>query len=182
MFKTNEGFYDYYNNDGKNVKKALMKTPIDGAKLSSSFGMRKHPILGYNKLHKGTDFSAPIGTPIYAAGNGIIEVLGTNGKYGRYIRIRHNNSYKTAYAHLSKYKKKLSKGIRVNQGDIIGYVGTTGSSTGPHLHYEIIYKNKQINPKSLNLPSGKVLNGDELLLFKKEAKNIYSNFLFTLYE
>ena len=182
IFKTNDGFYDYFNEEGKNVKKSLLKTPIDGAKLSSNYGMRKHPISGFNKLHKGVDFAAPKGTPIYAGGNGIIDYIGRNGSYGKYIRIRHNNEYKTAYAHLSNFKKKLTKGKRVSQGEVIGYVGTTGKSTGPHLHYEILYKNKQINPMKMKLPSGKILTGKELEKFQKNSKNIYAKYLFTLYE
>jgi len=182
LFKTNDGFNEYFNREGKNVKKSLLKTPIDGAQLSSNFGMRKHPILGYNKLHKGVDFAAPNGTPIYAGGNGVIDYLGNNGGYGKYIRIRHNNEYKTAYAHLSSFKKNIFKGKRVNQGDIIGYVGTTGKSTGPHLHYEILYQNKQINPMKMKLPSGKILKGSELKRFKKSVNDIYSNYLFNLYE
>ena len=181
-FKTNDGYVNYFNRKGKNAQKSLMKTPIDGARLSSSFGMRKHPISGYNKMHKGLDFAAPQGTPIYAAGNGVIEYVGKNGGYGKYIRIRHNSSYKTAYAHLSKYKKGIYKGLRVNQGEVIGYVGSTGVSTGPHLHYEVIYMNKQINPKKMNLPSISILKGKELERFKKEMNTIYSNFLFNLYE
>tara|TARA_Y100001970_G_scaffold292770_1_gene435743 strand:- start:4062 stop:5330 length:1269 start_codon:yes stop_codon:yes gene_type:complete len=182
VFKTDEGYIDYFDLKGKNVKKALMKTPIDGARLSSSYGMRKHPISGYNKLHKGVDFAAPKGTPIYAAGNGIVEFVGRNGGYGKYIRIRHNNSYKTAYAHLNNYKKGLHKGLRVNQGDIIGYVGSTGRSTGPHLHYEIIYNGKQINPMKMKLPPSKTLQNEELKRFNLERKKIYSDFLFNLYE
>ena len=181
-FKTDDGFVDYFNRDGKNVKKSILKTPIDGARLSSTFGMRKHPILGYNKMHRGIDFAAPIGTPVYAGGNGVIEYLGNNGSYGKYIRIRHLNGYKTAYAHLSAYKKGLSKGSRVNQGETIAYVGSTGRSTGPHLHYEIIYNNNQINPLKLKLPSGKVLKGKELERFKKSYKTIYANHLNLLYE
>ena len=181
-FITDEGFVDYFNREGKNVKKSILKTPLDGARLSSNFGMRKHPISGYNKMHKGVDFAAPIGTPIYAGGNGVIEFVGNNGGYGKYIRIRHNNEYKTAYAHLSKYKQGISVGKRVNQGDVIGFVGSTGNSTGPHLHYEIIYQNKHINPMKLKLPSGKVLQGDELERFNKEFKVIYANHLNLLYE
>ena len=181
-FITDEGFVDYFNRSGKNVKKSILKTPLDGARLSSSFGMRKHPISGFNKMHKGIDFAAPIGTPIYAGGNGIIEYVGRNGGYGKYIRIRHNNEYKTAYAHLSGYKKGISKGVRVNQGEVIGYVGNTGRSTGPHLHYEIIYQNKQINPLNLKLPSGKILEGDELIRFNKEYKMILANHLNNLFE
>ena len=182
FFKTQDGYLNYFNREGKNAQKALMQTPIDGARLSSSFGMRKHPILGYNKLHKGLDFAAPSGTPIYAAGNGVIEYIGRKGTYGKYIRIRHNGSYKTAYAHMKNFKKGLSKGSRVNQGEIIGYVGSTGRSTGPHLHYEVIYQGKQINPKKMNLPSGKILEGEELENFKNEMNEIYSDYLFTLYE
>ena len=181
-FLTDDGFIDYFNRQGKNVKKSILKTPLDGARISSSFGMRKHPISGFNKMHKGVDFAAPTGTPVYAGGNGIIEVAGINGGYGKYIRIRHNNEYKTAYAHLSSYKKGISEGIRVNQGEVIGYVGSTGRSTGPHLHYEIIYQNKQINPLKLKLPSGKILIGDELLRFEKNYKMILANHLNNLFE
>jgi len=182
QFKTDDGFFDYFNQQGKNVKKSILKTPIDGARLSSNFGMRKHPILGYSKMHKGVDFAAPKGTPVYAGGNGIIEYATYNGGYGKYIRIRHNNAYKTVYAHLLGFQKGVSKGKRVNQGDIIGYVGSTGSSTGPHLHYEILFQNKQINPMKMKLPSGKILSGSELERFKDEAKAIYAKYLFTLYE
>ena len=181
-FLTDEGYTDYFNREGKNVKKSILKTPLDGARISSNFGMRKHPISGFNKMHKGVDFAAPIGTPIYAGGNGVVEYIGYNGGYGKYIRIRHNNDYKTAYAHLSSYKKGISQGVRVNQGDIIGYVGSTGRSTGPHLHYEILFKNKQINPLNLKLPSGKILKGDELKRFNKEHKKIYADHLNLLYE
>ncbi len=181
-FLTDDGYTDYFNRDGKNVKKSILKTPLDGAKISSNFGMRKHPISGYNKMHKGVDFAAPIGTPIYAGGNGIVEFIGNNGGYGKYIRIRHNNEYKTAYAHLSRYEKGISKGVRVSQGETIGYVGSTGNSTGPHLHYEILYQNKHINPLKLKLPSGKILTGKELQRFKNEYKKIYANHLNLLYE
>ena len=159
-----------------------MKTPLDGARISSSYGMRKHPILGYNKKHLGVDFSAPKGTPVYSAGNGVIEFAGRNGGYGNYIRIRHNSSYKTAYAHLNKFNKGISKGVRVNQGQTIAYVGSSGRSTGPHLHYEIIYENKHINPMKIKLPSGKSLKEQELKTFKESSKIIYSNFLFHLFE
>ena len=181
-FVTDDGYVDYFNKEGKNVKKSILKTPIDGAKLSSTYGMRMHPILGYNKMHRGTDFAAPKGTPVYAGGNGIIEFVGRNGSYGKYIRIRHNNEYKTAYAHLNGFNKGISKGVRVNQGQVIGFVGSTGRSTGPHLHYEIIFQDKQINPLKLKLPSGKILDGDELERFKKAYKVIYANHLNTLYE
>ena len=181
-FITDDGYVDYFNREGKNVKKSILKTPLDGARISSNFGMRKHPISGFNKMHKGVDFAAPTGTPIYAGGNGIVEYVGRNGGYGKYIRIRHNNGYKTAYAHLSNYKKGISKGVRVNQGEVIGYVGSTGNSTGPHLHYEIIYQNQHINPLKLKLPSGKILEGKELEKFKEEYKKIYADHLSMLYE
>tara|TARA_A100000164_G_scaffold215208_1_gene190724 strand:- start:205 stop:1497 length:1293 start_codon:yes stop_codon:yes gene_type:complete len=181
-FITDDDYVDYFNKEGKNVKKSILKTPLDGARISSNFGMRKHPISGFNKMHKGVDFAAPTGTPIYAGGNGVIEYVGRNGGYGKYIRIRHNNGYKTAYAHLSKYKKGISKGLRVNQGQVIGYVGSTGNSTGPHLHYEIIYQNKHINPLKLKLPSGKILEGKELEKFKEQYKIIYADHLSMLYE
>ena len=182
LFKSSDEFADYFDRGGKNVRKTLMKTPLDGAKLSSNYGMRKHPILGYNKMHKGVDFAAPKGTPVYAAGNGVVDYAGRNGAYGKYIRIRHNNSYKTAYAHLNSYNKGISKGTRVKQGQIIGYVGTTGRSSGPHLHYEVIYKGKQINPMKMKLPSGKTLKGKELENFLQSSNIIYSNFLFHLFE
>ena len=181
-FVTDDGYADYFNREGKNVKKSILKTPLDGARISSNFGMRKHPISGFNKMHKGVDFAAPIGTPIYAGGNGVIEYVGRNGGYGKYIRIRHNNGYKTAYAHLSNYKKGISKGVRVNQGEIIGYVGSTGNSTGPHLHYEILFQNKHLNPLKLKLPSGKILQGEELIKFKESFKKIYADHLNLLYE
>mgnify|MGYP001337078828 FL=1 len=165
LYSTEE-FNEYFDENGKGMTKSLMKTPINGARLSSSYGMRKHPILGYNKMHKGVDFAAPTGTPIFAAGNGIVEYVGRNGGYGKYIRIRHDGTYKTAYAHLNSYKKGIGNGVRVKQGDIIGYVGSTGRSTGPHLHYEIIVNGQQINPATLKLPSGRKLNEQQLIDFK----------------
>ena len=171
LFENKDG-KNYYNKDGKSVRKALMKTPIDGARLSSNFGMRKHPILGYNVKHRGVDFAASKGTPVYAAGNGTVEFVGRNGAYGKYIRIRHNNSYKTAYAHLNGYKKGIGKGVRVTQGETIGYVGSTGRSTGPHLHYEVIYNGKRINPMKMKLPSGKSLEGNDLVNYKKKISEI----------
>ncbi len=177
----NGEFSEYFDEKGKGMTKSLMKTPINGARLSSSYGMRKHPISGYNKMHKGVDFAAPTGTPIFAAGNGVVEYVGRNGGYGKYIRIRHDGTYKTAYAHLNGYKKGISSGVRVKQGDVIGYVGSTGKSTGPHLHYEIIVNGKQINPATLKLPSGRKLNEQQLnefeILVSKIDKevNIYKN-------
>ena len=153
--------YDYFDENGKSIKKTLMKTPINGARLSSSFGKRKHPILGYTKMHTGTDFAAPMGTPIMASGDGIIIKAGWCGGGGNCIKIKHNKTYQTIYAHLSKFNNKIKKGLRVKQGQIIGYVGSTGLSTGPHLHYEVIENGRKINSQKLKLPSGKILNGKE---------------------
>jgi murein DD-endopeptidase MepM/ murein hydrolase activator NlpD len=160
-FVDNKGIPGYYRTNGKSIEKALMKTPINGARLSSTFGMRKHPILGYNKMHRGTDFAAPTGTPIMASGSGIIEQVGWNGAYGKYIRIKHNSKYKTAYAHLNGYARGIKKGSKVRQGQIIGYVGSTGRSTGPHLHYEVLVNGKRMNSQRLKLPSGRTLRGED---------------------
>ena len=161
--KSSRGHYD---RDGKSVKKALMKTPINGARLSSSFGMRKHPIDGYNKMHQGTDFAAPEGTPIMASGDGIIVRAKWCGGGGNCIKIKHNSTYSTVYAHMSKFAIGMKKGVRVKQGQIIGYVGSTGKSTGPHLHYEVIKNGKKINSQTLKLPSGKILAGKDRELFE----------------
>ena len=165
-------FVEYFNSDGKSATKALMKTPINGARLSSGFGMRKHPILGYNKKHQGVDFAAPTGTPIMAAGTGHIEFVGNNGGAGKYIRIKHLNGYKTSYSHLSKYASGIQKNIKVRQGQVIGYVGNTGMSTGPHLHYEVIFNGKRINPMKMKLPSGKQLKDKNLEIFLAEKNRI----------
>ena len=151
---------NYYDVDGKSVIKTLMKTPINGARLSSSFGLRKHPILGFNKLHQGTDFAAPRGTPIMASGNGVIIKAQKYKGYGNYVSIKHNSIYVTAYGHMSKFGRGIRSGVRVTQGQIIGYVGSTGMSTGPHLHYEVIKNKKRINSQRLKLPTGKVLNNE----------------------
>ena len=163
----NEGHYD---KNGKSVKKALMKTPINGARLSSPFGMRKHPIDGFNKMHRGTDFAAPMGTPIMASGDGVIKKAGWCGGGGNCVVIKHNTTYQTVYAHMSKFAKGIRGGLRVKQGQTIGYVGSTGKSTGPHLHYEVIVNGKKINSQTLKLPSGKVLKGNERKIF--ETKKI----------
>ena len=165
-------FVEYFNSDGKSATKALMKTPINGARLSSGFGMRKHPILGYNKKHQGVDFAAPTGTPIMAAGTGHIEFVGDNGGAGKYIRIKHLNGYKTSYSHLSKYASGIQKNVKVHQGQVIGYVGNTGMSTGPHLHYEVIFNGKRINPMKMKLPSGKQLKDKNLEIFLAEKNRI----------
>ena len=156
----------HYDKNGKSVKKALMKTPINGARLSSSFGMRKHPIDGYNKLHRGTDFAAPLGTPIMASGDGKIIRAKWCGGGGNCIKIKHNSTYSTVYAHMSKFAVGIKNGVRVKQGQIIGYVGSTGKSTGPHLHYEVIKNGKKINSQKLKLPSGKILAGKDRELFE----------------
>ena len=163
--KGSEGHYD---NNGKSAEKALMKTPINGAKLSSAFGMRKHPIDGYNKMHRGTDFAAPKGTPIMASGNGIVVKARWCGSGGYCVKIKHNSTYSTIYAHISKFAKGIKKKVRVKQGQIIGYVGSTGKSTGPHLHYEVIENGKKINSQTLKLPSGKILKGKNRKLFEME--------------
>ena len=165
--KDSEGHYD---KNGKSIKKALMKTPINGARLSSPFGMRKHPIDGFNKMHRGTDFAAPMGTPIMASGDGVIKKAGWCGGGGNCVVIKHNSTYKTVYAHMSKFATGIRGGVRVKQGQTIGYVGSTGKSTGPHLHYEVIVNGKKINSQKLKLPSGKILKGDNRKLF--ETKKI----------
>jgi len=158
----------HYDESGKSIIKTLMKTPINGARLSSPFGMRKHPIDGFNKMHKGTDFAAPMGTPIMASGNGVIVKAGWCGGGGNCVKIKHNSVYQTIYAHMSKFANKVKNGVRVKQGQIIGYVGSTGKSTGPHLHYEVIVNGKKINSQTLRLPSGKVLKGEDRKLFETE--------------
>jgi murein DD-endopeptidase MepM/ murein hydrolase activator NlpD len=160
-----EGETDYFNERGESSRKALMRTPIEGARLSSGFGLRRHPILGFTKQHNGIDFAAPIGTPIFAAGAGTIEKLGWHGGYGNYILLRHNKDFATAYAHMSGYAAGLAVGRRVRQGDVIGYVGSTGLSTGPHLHYEVHQNDKPIDPSGLKLPSGQKLKGRDLVRF-----------------
>ncbi len=152
---------DYFDENGKSIRKTLMKTPINGARLSSSYGKRKHPILGYTKMHTGTDFAAPKGTPIMASGDGKILKAGWCGGGGNCVKIKHNSTYQTVYAHMSKFGRGIKKGVRVKQGQIIGYVGSTGMSTGPHLHYEVIENGKKINSQKLKLPSGKVLKGKD---------------------
>jgi len=164
-YETADGGADFYTPEGSSVRRSLMRTPIDGARLASGFGMRKHPILGYSKMHRGTDFAAPSGTPIYAAGNGVVEFAGRKGGYGKYVRIRHGSTYQTAYAHMKAFAKGVTKGARVKQGQIIGYVGTTGQSTGPHLHYEVMVSGKQVNPLKVTLPRGEKLNASEMADF-----------------
>ena len=161
-----EGSIGHYDKNGKSVRKALMKTPINGARLSSPFGMRKHPIDGFNKMHRGTDFAAPLGTPIMASGNGVVKKAGWCGGGGNCVVIKHNSTYQTVYAHMSKFASGIRSGVRVKQGQTIGFVGSTGKSTGPHLHYEVIVNGKKINSQTLRLPSGKILKGKERKLFE----------------
>ncbi|PCJ69607.1 MAG: peptidase M23 [Rhodobiaceae bacterium] len=168
---TDGGNWDYFDEKGRSMRKFLMKTPIDGARISSSFGNRRHPILGYTRLHSGTDFAAPSGTPIYAAGNGTIQMAQRNGGYGNYVRIRHANGYQTAYAHMRRFGRGIRKGVRVRQGQIIGYVGTTGRSTGPHLHYEVIRNGTKVNPQRIRVPTGRTLGRSELTLFETARAN-----------
>ena len=165
IFKTKDG-YEHFDPAGKSVKKSLMKTPINGARLSSNFGVRKHPILGYNKMHRGTDFAAPEGTPIMASGDGKIVRARWCGGGGNCIKIKHNSTYSTVYAHLKNFSRGIREGAIVKQGQIIGYVGSTGMSTGPHLHYEVIINGKKVNSQKLKLPSGKILKKKERELFE----------------
>ena len=157
---------DYFDENGKSMRKTLMKTPINGARLSSSFGKRKHPILGFTKMHTGTDFAAPTGTPILASGDGLITRAQWCGGGGNCVKIKHNRVYQTVYAHMSKFGRGIKKGARVKQGQIIGYVGSTGLSTGPHLHYEVIENGRKINSQKLKLPSGKILKGNQRKVFE----------------
>ena len=170
-----EGSIGHYDKNGRSIQKALMKTPINGARLSSPFGMRKHPIDGFNKMHRGTDFAAPLGTPIMASGSGVVKKAGWCGGGGNCVVIKHNSTYQTIYAHMSKFAKGIRGGARVKQGQTIGYVGSTGKSTGPHLHYEVLINGKRVNSQTLKLPSGKILKGNERKIF--ETKKIKLNVL-----
>lgn len=175
-FRTRDGRVDYYNPDGESIRRALLRTPVDGARITSGFGMRRHPILGYSKMHKGTDFGAPAGTPVFAAGDGTVEEIGRKGGYGNYIRLRHNGTIGTAYAHLSRFGAGIQRGGRVRQGEVIGYVGSTGRSTGPHLHYEVLNNNRQVNPRSIDLPIGQKLAGRELAAFRDTVRDLDARF------
>lgn len=175
-FVTPDGAADYYNAKGESIRKALLRTPVDGARLTSSFGRRMHPILGYTVQHKGVDFGAVSGTPIMAAGAGTVVEAGWKGAYGRYVRIRHNSGYSTAYAHMSQFGRNIKAGARVSQGDVIGYVGATGRVTGPHLHYEVLLNNKQINPMSAKVATGQKLGGKQLAAFNAEKGKLEQQF------
>jgi len=165
-FKTKTGFTDYFDENGQSAQKSLLRTPTDAARISSGFGKRRHPILGYTRMHRGIDFAAPPGTPVYAAGDGVVEKAGWAGAYGRYIRIRHNGNYKTAYAHLRRIAPGIKVGARVKQRQVIGSIGASGRVTGPHLHYEVLYNGRHINPRKIRLAAGYKLKGKDLERFK----------------
>lgn len=172
-----DGKSDYFNAEGQTIRKTLLKTPINGAYITSGYGMRISPITGYNRTHKGIDFGAPRGTSIYASGDGVIESAYYSEVYGNFIEIRHVNGYRTLYAHMTNYARGMRKGIRVRQGQIIGYVGSTGMSTGPHLHYEISYWGTKVNPRSVKSPPGRSLKGEDLILFDNLKKSYIASFL-----
>ncbi len=167
---------DYFDASGRSVRRALLRTPVAAAHITSGFGMRMHPLLGYSKMHKGIDFGAPMGTPIFAAGSGIVEEVGFKGAYGRHIRLRHANGVQTVYGHMSRFNKRLYRGARVNQGEVIAYVGSSGRSTGPHLHFETIMSGRQVNPLSMKMPVGRVLEGAQLAQFKSGQAHIQEEY------
>jgi murein DD-endopeptidase MepM/ murein hydrolase activator NlpD len=167
-----DGQTDYYDEKGRSATKALAKTPVSGARLTSGFGMRKHPLLGYSKMHVGVDFGAPPGTPIKASGNGAVEYAGRNGSYGNVVRIKHPDGYETLYAHMSRLAENIAAGTKVNQGQIIGYVGATGRATGPHLHYEVRLNNKPVNPLKVRVAGGRQLQGEILKAFLEHKNSI----------
>lgn len=175
-FQLADGTVDYYNEKGEGVRKALLRTPINGARLSSTFGMRKHPVLGYSRMHKGVDFAAPAGTPIYAAGDGIVAFASFNRGYGNHVRLKHDSEFLTVYAHMQNIAKGIAPGVRVKQGQIIGFVGSTGMSTGPHLHYEIVRNGAHVNPAATRFAASKNLTGKELAGFQKERDRIVAAF------
>ena len=167
-----DGQIGWYDRNGKSAVRTLMRTPVNGARLSSRYGMRRHPVTGFNAMHRGIDFAVPTGTPILAAGSGSVEAAGWNGNYGKYVRIRHNSTYKTAYAHMSRIAPGISRGRKITQGEVIGYVGSTGRSTGPHLHYEIMVNNRQVNPMTVQLPAGKGVPNEQMQAFSDTVKAI----------
>ena len=172
LYKDKDEHENFYDKDGKTAKRKLRATPVNGARLSSSFGKRRHPILGYQKMHSGVDFAAPSGTPVLAAGSGTVERANVYGSFGNYLLIRHSDGYKTAYAHLKGFARGIKKGTRVTQDQVVAYVGTTGRSTGPHLHYEVIHNGKKINPRLLSQLSGKPLSASEMPGFKTRRAEI----------
>jgi murein DD-endopeptidase MepM/ murein hydrolase activator NlpD len=170
--KTKDGTTAFYFRDGSSTRKALLKTPVDGVRISSTFGMRMHPILGYSKMHKGIDFAAPRGTPIRAAGNGRVVYMGRFGAYGNYLKIKHNDTFSTAYAHINNFPKGLRVGQTVKQGQLVAFIGTTGRSTGPHLHYEILKNGVQVNPQSVKLPTSEKLSSAEMKRFRQTVAKV----------
>lgn len=175
-YEFEKGQYDYFDDQGRTAKRGLLRTPVPAARMTSGFGVRRHPILGYSKMHAGTDFGAPTGTPIFAAGDGTVVKAGWNGSYGRYIQIRHNGRLHTAYAHMSRLADKLTVGTKVKQGQVIAYVGSSGRSTGPHLHYEVHIDGKKVNPMSVDVPSGRSLNKTEMASFKRWKDRLHSEY------
>lgn len=171
-FTDSNGDSDFYNEKGESVRKGLLRTPVNGARITSGYGMRRHPIKGYSKMHKGVDFGAPTGTPIYAAGDGKVTYAGRKGGYGNYLRIKHNGTYSTAYAHIHRFASGVRQGKKVKQGQVVAYVGSTGMSTGPHLHYEILVNGKQRNPSTVKFKAGNVLKGKQLASFKKHVTKV----------
>ena len=174
-FKDSGGIARFFTEKGESIIKKMLRTPIDGARISSGFGMRKHPILGYSKLHKGLDFAAPSGTPIFAAGDGIIQYAGLFSSYGNYVKIKHNGTWTSAYAHMSRFARGMGKGRKVRQGEVIGYVGTTGRSTGPHLHYELIKNGTNVNPSGVQFAGGDKLGGNQLAAFRTQIKKVHAD-------
>jgi murein DD-endopeptidase MepM/ murein hydrolase activator NlpD len=171
------GGYEYFDAKGESIRKGLLRTPVEGARLTSGFGMRRHPIMGFSRMHKGIDFGAPYGSPIFAAGSGIVEEAARHSGYGNYVRIRHNGRISTAYAHMSRFGKGITRGTRINQGDVIGYVGSTGASTGPHLHYEIMVENQQVNPITFaDNNTNSSLSGRQLLAFQDWRNKVHTQF------
>jgi murein DD-endopeptidase MepM/ murein hydrolase activator NlpD len=173
-FTTADGQTDYFDEKGQSAQKSLLKTPVSGARLTSGFGMRRHPLLGYSKMHAGVDFGVPQGTPIRAAGSGVVQVAGRYGAYGIAVEIKHNNKYETLYGHMSKMAAGIRRGVKVNQGQIIGYVGSTGRSTGPHLHYEVHVNGRPVNPSRIKAAGGKQLAGKDLAKFKQHKARVLS--------
>ncbi|GBD44506.1 Murein DD-endopeptidase MepM [bacterium HR40] len=171
-FKTRDGQVQYYDRQGRSLRKSLLKTPVDGARLSSRFGNRRHPVLGYTRMHKGVDFAAPTGTPIYAAGDGVVVMAGPYSAYGNYVRIRHTREFETAYGHMSRIATGIRSGVRVRQGQVIGYVGSTGMSTGPHLHYEVLQAGRQVNPLRVTVTVAEQLEGRDLEAFRQRVADI----------
>lgn len=175
-YRDQYGNLGFFHANGESIKKALLKTPVNGARISSGFGMRHHPILGYSKMHRGMDFAAPIGTPVYASGDGIVQRAGYFGAYGNYLAIKHNGIYGSAYGHLSRFAPGIRPGVRVRQGQVVAYIGTTGRSTGPHLHYELLKYGTQINPNQAKLMAGNLLEGKQLAAFKQHVSQIKTQF------